>query len=156
MKEDPSDPAAAISYADFALEALGLPTQTLRQTAENLKETRARGPNFWISCLMSGRVQTRLGNPSDAILDYMAALKQQDLPHTILLQLRYEMALCYGETRDRIRCRQELSAVYACRSGVCRCESQAGCEMKNGAMAGKPMVSLSSAKQERFIRRRKY
>lgn len=113
IREDPSDPIAAISLADIVLDAPGPPGQMLNKAADGLRRTRVQGPVFWISSLMSGRVQTRLGNPSEAILDYMAGLQQRDLPQTGRLQLSYEMALCYAATGDRVRCRQELSAIYA-------------------------------------------
>lgn len=113
LKQDPKDPVAAVSYAEIALEGQGTGPEVLRRAASQLKAALTRGPFFWIASLMLGRIQSRLGQPEDAILDYMAALQQDDLPDDIPLLLRYEMALCYGETGDRTRCRQELSAIYA-------------------------------------------
>lgn len=113
LKLDPKDPVAAISYAEIALEAEGTGSEVLLQAVSHLKATLTPGPFFWIASLMCGRVQSRLGRPEDAILSFMAAIQLDDLPNSIPLLLRYEMALCYGETGDRTRCRQELSAVYA-------------------------------------------
>ena len=110
---EPDDPVVLLSFAELALdppEDRALMDRVVRATAQVQNET----PVDTAILLYRGKALAALGL-ADAAIDVLtlANRRRKDRPEPLLHQIRYDRAILYDETGQRVRARSEFERIYA-------------------------------------------
>lgn len=109
----PDDFVVAMSLAEIAFEVDDGRSMSMKKLAEILSTATPDWELGWAQAFYTARARTRSGAHNDAIALYDNAMTHPSVPEEMRMLAWYEKALTHGEAGDRIRCRQELSGIYA-------------------------------------------
>lgn len=123
-REHPDDIVVALSLAEIAFEADDGRRMKMSDLATLLEGVHPESGLDWARHFYLARALERSDRFAEAIGAYDKALKDAAIPDDMALLARYEMALTYGESGDRTRCRQELSAIHAIDAGFADVEDR--------------------------------
>lgn len=100
-------------YSGISLTECGMNDKALKIFVHLRPDTQF-GPQ---SCLEAGKMHERLKDFQNAVQDYLIALKLENMPEQILLQIKYRLGNCYIAMNDISKGLEYLKQIQVSKSG---------------------------------------